>query len=94
MCVDSAESVGVTVWVLELYSAGEAELVLVEAQLLESLFWSDQTKTLHPGETQEGKGRTWGRERKREQNTGQQEVTHKARPKAEKKQLELLAYLN
>lgn len=54
VCVDSV-GVGVTVHVVELHSS-EAELVHIEAQLLESLLWRDQPKTLHPGRAGEQMG--------------------------------------
>lgn len=47
VCVDAAECVGVTVGVVELHAAGEAQLMFAEAQLFESLLWRNQPQTLH-----------------------------------------------
>lgn len=49
VCVDSVKCVVVAVRVLELHAAGEAQLVFVEAQLLQGLLRRHQLQALRSG---------------------------------------------
>lgn len=58
VCVDSVERFGVAVRVLQRHPAGETELMLVEAQLLQRLLRGDQLQTLPPRKHPERTGRS------------------------------------
>lgn len=59
VCVDAAECVSVTVGVVQLHAAGEAQLMFTEAQLFESLLWRNQPQTLHTHTYIQRRGNYW-----------------------------------